>query len=144
MGFSFRRRAFILDDSEHTRASRDASIPRAVSNAPFSRDSESSERSAPLRKTFESRLNGKRLIQPRTKSLLSNHRHLAEPFKMSETVLVRYGRISDVARFHAAELSPFERGRRVVVRTHRGIEVGAERLVRLETNGGGCGSCGSG
>ena len=43
-------------------------LPAAVSNDPFSRDSESSERSAPLRKTFESRLNSKRFIHLRSKN----------------------------------------------------------------------------
>ena len=43
---------------------------------------------------------------------------------MSETFLVRYGAIPDVARFFTALNEPLQRGRRAVVRTHRGIEVG--------------------
>jgi len=43
---------------------------------------------------------------------------------MSRTLLVRYGLIPEVARFRAADAGTWEHGRRVVVRTHRGVEVG--------------------
>jgi cell fate regulator YaaT (PSP1 superfamily) len=45
---------------------------------------------------------------------------------MSTTLLVRYGTIPEVARFSASEsLGPWERGQSVVVRTHRGVEMGS-------------------
>lgn len=49
---------------------------------------------------------------------------------MSQTVLVRYGAIPEVARFEASDEETVGRGRRVVVRTHRGLEIGVvlERL----------------
>jgi len=43
---------------------------------------------------------------------------------MSQTVLVRYGAISDVARFRVAASGPIDRGARVVIRSPRGVEVG--------------------
>jgi cell fate regulator YaaT (PSP1 superfamily) len=43
---------------------------------------------------------------------------------MSRSTLVRYGTIAEVARFVNASDVAFRRGERVVVRTHRGIEVG--------------------
>jgi cell fate regulator YaaT (PSP1 superfamily) len=43
---------------------------------------------------------------------------------LRETVLVRYGAIPEVARFRIATLEPLKRDSRVVVRTHRGIELG--------------------
>jgi len=43
---------------------------------------------------------------------------------MSSTVLVRYGVVGETARFQSAEDASFERGCRVVVRTHRGLELG--------------------
>lgn len=43
---------------------------------------------------------------------------------MSRSVLVRYGTISEVARFSNAAGVSLSRGSRVVVRTYRGIEVG--------------------
>jgi cell fate regulator YaaT (PSP1 superfamily) len=43
---------------------------------------------------------------------------------MDGSVLVRYGTISEVARFQNVLDAPLQRGQRVVVRTHRGIEIG--------------------
>jgi cell fate regulator YaaT (PSP1 superfamily) len=43
---------------------------------------------------------------------------------MSRSVLVRYGMIAEVARFTSAACVPLGRGERVVVRSHRGVEVG--------------------
>ncbi len=43
---------------------------------------------------------------------------------MSETVLVRYGAISEVARFATAAELRISRGTRVVVQSHRGLELG--------------------
>jgi cell fate regulator YaaT (PSP1 superfamily) len=43
---------------------------------------------------------------------------------MARTVLVRYGAISEVARFESAAHEPISRGSTVVVRTHRGLEIG--------------------
>ena len=40
------------------------------------------------------------------------------------TVLVRYGRIPEVARFACAAELPLSRGDRVVVQSHRGLQVG--------------------
>lgn len=45
---------------------------------------------------------------------------------MSTTLLVRYGTNPEVARFSASELlGPWERGQSVIVRTHRGVEMGS-------------------
>ncbi len=41
-----------------------------------------------------------------------------------ETVLVRYGAIAEVARFRIATAEPLKRGARVLVQTHRGVELG--------------------
>jgi cell fate regulator YaaT (PSP1 superfamily) len=43
---------------------------------------------------------------------------------MSQSVLVRYGTISEVARFAIPAEFTRRRGERVVVRTHRGVELG--------------------
>ena len=43
---------------------------------------------------------------------------------MSETVLVRYGAIPEVARFDVSSPEPIKRGAEVVVRTHRGLQLG--------------------
>jgi|HubBroStandDraft_6_1064221.scaffolds.fasta_scaffold41916_2 cell fate regulator YaaT (PSP1 superfamily) len=43
---------------------------------------------------------------------------------MNSNVLVRYGTVSEVARFSRATDAALERGRRVVVRSHRGVEIG--------------------
>ncbi len=43
---------------------------------------------------------------------------------MAPGVLVRYGSIAEVARFANAAGGPLERGERVVIRSHRGIEIG--------------------
>ncbi|MGH7128312.1 MAG: hypothetical protein ACREIV_07070, partial [Planctomycetaceae bacterium] len=43
---------------------------------------------------------------------------------MSETVLVRYGTIPEVARFHLGCDEPVARETPVVVRSHRGVELG--------------------
>lgn len=43
---------------------------------------------------------------------------------MSHSVLVRYGMISEVARFADREGAALARGMRVVVRSHRGVEIG--------------------
>lgn len=43
---------------------------------------------------------------------------------MSRSVLVRYGMIAEVARFTSAACVPLGRGERVVVRSHRGVEIG--------------------
>jgi cell fate regulator YaaT (PSP1 superfamily) len=53
----------------------------------------------------------------------------------AEIVLVRYGAIPEVARFAVAASEPLERGCPVVVRTHRGIEIGTllERLQAAAT-----------
>jgi len=48
---------------------------------------------------------------------------------MSRTVLVRYGIIPEVARFSTGAAETYSRGERVVVQSHRGLEVG----VVLET-----------
>jgi len=48
---------------------------------------------------------------------------MSEP-DMSETVLVRYGLIPEVARFRMDGNGPYQRGERVVVQSHRGMEVG--------------------
>ena len=42
-----------------------------------------------------------------------------------QTVLVRYGAIPEVARFRTAASERLERGSAAVVRTHRGLELGA-------------------
>lgn len=54
---------------------------------------------------------------------------------MPQTILVRYGAVPEIARFEAAEQEPFERGRRLIVRTHRGAEIGValERVRIAET-----------
>jgi cell fate regulator YaaT (PSP1 superfamily) len=43
---------------------------------------------------------------------------------MSPGVLVRYGTISEVSRFTTVAREAMRRGQRVVVRTHRGLEIG--------------------
>lgn len=43
---------------------------------------------------------------------------------MSQTLLIRYGLIPEVARFASNGDGPYQRGQRVVVRTHRGEEIG--------------------
>ncbi len=43
---------------------------------------------------------------------------------MSKTVLVRYGAISEVARFVNGSGIPLNRGAQVVVQSHRGLESG--------------------
>lgn len=43
---------------------------------------------------------------------------------MADTVLVRYGTIPEVARFGGSWCDPLHRGQEVVVRSHRGIEIG--------------------
>jgi cell fate regulator YaaT (PSP1 superfamily) len=43
---------------------------------------------------------------------------------MSETVLVRYGAIPEVSRFDISSVEAIERGAEVVVRTHRGLQLG--------------------
>lgn len=43
---------------------------------------------------------------------------------MNRSVLVRYGMISEVARFTSELDVALERGERVVIRTHRGVEIG--------------------
>lgn len=43
---------------------------------------------------------------------------------MSKTVLVRYGAISEVARFVNASGTPLTRGTHVVIQSHRGLESG--------------------
>ena len=43
---------------------------------------------------------------------------------MPQTLLVRYGLIPEVARFRAADAGEWPHGGRVVVRTHRGVEIG--------------------
>ena len=43
---------------------------------------------------------------------------------MSDTVLVRYGAVPEVARFAPAEATPLGHGSRVVVQTRRGTELG--------------------
>ena len=43
---------------------------------------------------------------------------------LRETVLVRYGVIPEVARFRIATAEPLQREDRVMVRTHRGLELG--------------------
>ena len=44
---------------------------------------------------------------------------------MGQSYLIRYGLARSVARFEAGpDLGPFERGRALVVRTHRGVELG--------------------
>jgi cell fate regulator YaaT (PSP1 superfamily) len=43
---------------------------------------------------------------------------------MSGNVLVRYGMISEVARFSTEPGVTLERGERIVIRTHRGVEIG--------------------
>ena len=43
---------------------------------------------------------------------------------LRETVLVRYGAVPEVARFHIATLEHLQRDSRVIVRTHRGLELG--------------------
>lgn len=43
---------------------------------------------------------------------------------MSPSVLVRYGTISEVGRFTPVAELAMQRGQRVVVRTHRGLELG--------------------
>jgi cell fate regulator YaaT (PSP1 superfamily) len=43
---------------------------------------------------------------------------------MSDTVLVRYGAVPEVARFASTEATPLRRGSRVVVQTRRGTELG--------------------
>jgi len=43
---------------------------------------------------------------------------------MSRIVLVRYGGVPEVARFQADAPETFERGTRVVVNSHRGVELG--------------------
>lgn len=56
---------------------------------------------------------------------------------MSQTVLVRYGAIPEIARFRAEIAEPLERGQRVVVRSPRGVEIGTvlESLSRAEVPG---------
>lgn len=44
---------------------------------------------------------------------------------MTDQVLVRYGAMSEVARFRVDTRERLKRGQRVVVRTHRGLEVGS-------------------
>lgn len=43
---------------------------------------------------------------------------------MSDTLLIRYGLIPEVARFSSNGDGPYRRGERVVVTTHRGVEIG--------------------
>ncbi|MBW3542379.1 MAG: hypothetical protein KY476_19100 [Planctomycetes bacterium] len=43
---------------------------------------------------------------------------------MNDRVLVRYGAVPEVARFRVAVERPLPRGSQVVVRSHRGIELG--------------------
>jgi hypothetical protein len=54
---------------------------------------------------------------------------------MPQTLLVRYGLIPEVARFRAADAGPWPHGGRVVVRTHRGVEMGTV-LQTVPRNGG--------
>jgi cell fate regulator YaaT (PSP1 superfamily) len=56
---------------------------------------------------------------------------------MSGSVLVRYGMISEVARFATEPGVALERGERVVIRTHRGIEMGTllEDVRAIDFNG---------
>ena len=51
---------------------------------------------------------------------------------VSRTILVRYGTIPEVARFQTPSPEPFSRGQRVVMRTHRGIQIG-EVLEEIRT-----------
>lgn len=43
---------------------------------------------------------------------------------MASVVLVRYGAIPEVSRFEANGAGPLERGERVIVETHRGLQMG--------------------
>ena len=43
---------------------------------------------------------------------------------LHETVLARYGAIPEVARFRIAPLEPLKRETQVILRTHRGLELG--------------------
>lgn len=58
---------------------------------------------------------------------------------MTETVLVRYGAVGEVARFPTGAADFAARGARVVVRSPRGIEVGIV-LDRVPSGGGATGS----
>jgi cell fate regulator YaaT (PSP1 superfamily) len=55
---------------------------------------------------------------------------------MSQTLLVRYGIVPEVARFRAGD-GPWEHGARVVVRTHRGVELGTVLQVVKSTGSNG-------
>jgi cell fate regulator YaaT (PSP1 superfamily) len=57
---------------------------------------------------------------------------------MNGNVLVRYGTVSEVARFSRAADAVLERGERVVVRSHRGVEIGTllEDLIPQLDNAG--------
>jgi cell fate regulator YaaT (PSP1 superfamily) len=57
---------------------------------------------------------------------------------MNRSVLVRYGMIAEVARFTSAADVGLSRGERVIVRSHRGIEIGTLlENAPLATNGDG-------
>jgi cell fate regulator YaaT (PSP1 superfamily) len=51
-----------------------------------------------------------------------------------QTCLVRYGTVPEVARFTADGLDPLPRGTEVVVRTHRGLQVGSVLEVLRSTD----------
>jgi cell fate regulator YaaT (PSP1 superfamily) len=54
---------------------------------------------------------------------------------MNKTLLVRYGAIPEVARFRINSPNPCQRNQQVVVRTHRGVEIGTVlEEVREEIN----------
>ena len=54
---------------------------------------------------------------------------------MNRTLLVRYGAIPEVARFRINSPNPCQRNQQVVVRTHRGVEIGTVlEEVREEIN----------
>ena len=52
---------------------------------------------------------------------------------MSDTLLIRYGLIPEVARFSSNGDGPYRRGERVVVTTHRGVEIGTVLETVRET-----------
>lgn len=54
---------------------------------------------------------------------------------MTQTLLVRYGLIPEVARFAANGDRPYQRGERVVVQSHRGEEIGTVLESVRSTNG---------